>query len=274
MLVLARRRPYVDQLRADLVEGVRRERGRRARRQLDGGEDSSALAVTREGRWITLRIADATADPGKMTAELRAAGVGGEVRVRPVSPSLEGRWAAVETRPARPAKPGEAVSVTELVDEGPRGRDAADVRRLLRVDFEPDALRVPKDFEGRVLLTAGRAPRGNELYAESASAFARGEPLYCSGIDRLPRRAAERAIAQRGYAVHTVVEPLPPRRGGKPRPRGAADVVVGAQLASTRPMAPNVDRPKGRREMILYVAPSAGAPVVYRIPRQRCGRGR
>ena len=256
--------PYVRELRSELVHGIDRARSRRVRGRValaaaaaaaavaltlglwlpDGGGGSSALAVTKQDGWITLRIADATADPDQMTAELRAAGIDGEVTVRPVSPSLVGRWAAVETRPSAAAKPGEAVSVTELIDEPPRARDAADVERLLSIDFDPDALRVPEDFDGGVLLTAGREPRGDELYAESGSAFAPGEPLHCTGIERLPRSEAERAIAARGYEVHTVAEVE----------EGEGDVGVGAQLLSTRPMAPNVGRRTSRREIGINVS--------------------
>lgn len=289
--------PYVPQLRSQLVNGVARERARRKRRRrhvfagavvaalaaalvlgiatLDEGDRSTALAVTRDDRWITVEIADATAEPRRMTQELRDAGINGEVKVRPVSPSLVGRWAALEARPATPT-PGreQIVSITELVDEppGPTGGPGLPPieRRLFSIDFDRDKLRIPVDFKDRVVLTAGRAPQGEELYAESASAFAPKEPLHCTGIERLPPAQAERAIAARGYKVHTAFQPdfrLPPDR----QRRGKAKAVVSAQLVPTRPTAHGVGRPRSRNEIVLFVSSSASAPTPHGIPPQDCG---
>ena len=282
--------PYVRRLRAELVQAVGRAQTRHSRRRLvaatataalavalllgielaGDGHRSTALAVTKHDGWITLRISDATADPREMTNELRAAGIEGVVRVHPVSPSLVGKWAAVETRPPAPAAPGESVSATELANEPPGRRDRGDVDRLLSIDFAPEALRVPEDFRVRVLLTAGRAPRDGELYAESGSAFAAGEPLHCSGIERLSPAGAKRAIAAKGYEVHTVVQPAAARSGKPTARRADVDAVVGAQLLSTRPMAAGVGAPTSRREIVLYVSSSRTAPAPYGIPRQDC----
>lgn len=289
--------PFIHQLRADLVEGVARHRSRRRRRRhalaasglaalaallvlgigtLDDGDRSTALAVTRDEHWITVEIADATADPDRMTKELRAAGIDGEVTVKPVSPSLVGRWAAVEVHPSSPVDAGgnpneKVVSVTELVDEAP-GVDAGagtggDEDRLFSIDFEHDKLRIPAGFRDRVVLTAGRAPRGDELYAETGSAFGPGEPLRCSGVERLSPAEAEAAIAARGYEVHRVVQPDLRSREPVRDPK----FVIGAQLVGTRPMAPDVGTPRGRHEIILYVSSSSATPTPYGIPKQDCG---
>jgi hypothetical protein len=287
--------PYIERLRTELVNGVAREPARRKRRQrfaasalaavtavlvlgiatVDVSDRSTALAVSRDDRWITVEIADATADPRRMTQELRDAGINGEVKVRPVSPSLVGRWAALEARPATPLPGPEAiVSITELVDEPPGAAappSSGAERRLSAVDFHPDRLRIPVDFEDRLVLTAGRAPRGEELYAESASAFAPGEPLHCTGIERLSPARAETAVAAKGYRVHTVVETPPPRSGKPVQRRTRPRVVIGAQLLSTRPTARGVGPPRGRNEIVLYVSSSSSARTPYGIPPQHCG---
>jgi hypothetical protein len=293
--------PYIDRLRTELVEGVARDRPRRRRRRhvlaasavaalaallvlgigtLDGGDRSTALAVTRDDHWITVEIADATADPDRMTKELRAAGIDGEVVIKPVSPSLEGRWVALEVFASTPVQAGEnpnekIVSITELADEAPRGGPGAgrpNEDRLFAIDFDHDEMRIPNDFRDRVVLTAGRAPRGDELYTQSASAFAPGEPLHCTGIERLSPTAAEEAIAAKGFRVHRVVVPDPESLPGSPRPPvSGPDVVIGAQLLSTHRLAREAPSPHGREEMILFVSSAPKAPIVYPTPPQDCG---
>ena len=295
--------PFVDELRAELVEGAGRHRPRRMRRQtalaaaavaalavllvlgvgsLGDGDRSTALAVTRGDDWITVEIADATADPDRMTKELRAAGIDGEVVVKPVSPSLEGRWVAIEVFASTPVRAGEnpseeVVSITELVDEAPpgspgAGAGGADENRLFAVDFDHDEMRIPNGFRDRVVLTAGRAPAGDELFSHSASAFAAGEALHCTGIERLSPTAAEDAIAAKGFKVHRVVVPDPSSLPGSPGPPvGGPEVVVGAQLVPTHRLARDAPSPRGREEMILFVSTSAKAPIVYPTPPQDCG---
>ena len=111
---------YLDELRAELVGGIRRARRRQRRRvgagltaglaalvaavvltlvPLDRGP-SPALAVTRAAGWLELRVADVSAGPERLTRELRAAGVPGQVRVVGASPSLVGRWEVIEQRPS------------------------------------------------------------------------------------------------------------------------------------------------------------------------------
>ena len=297
--------PYLERLRADLVTGIARQRARRARRRrlgvagaavlvaaavplagaLDRGRGSAALAITKTPRWLELRIADATAGPERMTRELREAGVPGEVRVVPVSRSLVGRWAALETQPS-PSRERLDPGTRELLERHDRElrhkrrllnareraeverlhrrdreRDRVDVRRLNSIQFRPDVIRIPlsirEGFTGRLLLFAGRGPRNDELYAESGSAFESGEPLHCTGIERLSPAEAGRAIMALGYRV-VWADPAP-RRG-----RAPVGKILGARFFTTRD-----GQPRSRNEILVTVSKARLKP---RIPPQRCSR--
>jgi hypothetical protein len=63
-------------------------------------------------------------------------------------------------------------------------------------------VRILSSFEGRGYITLGRAARAGEAYASTASAFAPGEPLHCSGLlgatvaQALPRLESDHLQAQ------------------------------------------------------------------------------
>lgn len=154
---------YVEDLRSALVGGIARD-VRRRRRRLAGAlpavavvaaglaaglaprGPAHALAVTRTPETIELRIADATAGPGQLTRELRAAGIDGEVRTVPVEPALVGKWAA-------------AVEIANA--PGPE-----ETVRLDRIELSGGVVRIPVEqvraSTGRFLFLAGRAPSEGE----------------------------------------------------------------------------------------------------------------
>ncbi len=122
--------PYLDAFRAELLAGIAHTRRRRTLRRrfalavgavavaiplglagppggvTDGGTPtvlvSRALAITTEDGWIELRVVDPTADPERMTEELRDSGINGQVcTVLAPTPAAEGAWLAIaETRTA------------------------------------------------------------------------------------------------------------------------------------------------------------------------------
>jgi len=159
--------PFLDTLRTDLVAGIAARRRRHHRwvatlaasvllaataSALIGlpGGSRDALAIEHRGDWIELRIADADASAGEMTAELDDAGIDGEVRSVAVARELVGRWACVA--------------------EVPLGQDPRTALRLNELDYERTLVRVRRDFaerphEGRFVLLAGREPRSGERAA-------------------------------------------------------------------------------------------------------------
>lgn len=275
--------PYLEQLRGELVNGAARAHTHRARRRravtaaaipvaagalvlasgtIDGGKRSSALAVTKTRHATVLRLADPGAGGGQLTRDLHAAGIDGDVRTEPVSPSLVGTWRARFV-------PGDA--------DTSQSQDDFKAASVSIVGRAPTAL-VPSDFKGEAKLVVGRAARPGELYAFSGSAFGPGEALHCSGIDHLSPAEAERAIAAKGFRVHTVgTGPLAERphqgdRGGAARYVADAQVLAqpdrsdemaqpvlqAAVGADSRDLA-KLPAPTTQREMVLFVSSSREA---------------
>jgi hypothetical protein len=132
----------------------------------DGGA-TPALAVTRAGDTLELRIQDAGASGEELTRDLQAAGIDGEVRVIPVPPEMVGTWLVIEEASKRPAfdpkrPPQEQLGPEETV-------------RLDRIEFGRHVLRLPisqvRESSGHFILWAGREARAGEDVAASRGAF-------------------------------------------------------------------------------------------------------
>jgi hypothetical protein len=123
---------------------------------------ATALAVTREGNWLELRIQDAGASGAELTRELRDAGVDGEVRVIPVPSELVGTWVVIEEASKRP------------VPSPTAGEESV---RLNSIDFGRDLLRLPiaqvRESDGHFILWAGREAQPGEDVAADRAAFDR-----------------------------------------------------------------------------------------------------
>jgi hypothetical protein len=124
----------------------------------DGG--ATALAVTREGNWLELRIQDAGASGAELTRELRDAGVDGEVRVIPVPADLVGTWVVIEEASKRPV---------------PSSAAGEETVRLDTIDFGRELLRLPiaqvRESDGHFILWAGREAQPGEDVAADRAAF-------------------------------------------------------------------------------------------------------
>jgi hypothetical protein len=125
----------------------------------DGG-GAAALAVTRDGSWLELRIQDAGASGAELTRELRDAGVDGEVRVIPVPADLVGTWVEIEEASKRPV-PGPTAGEETV--------------RLDAIDFGRELLRLPiaqvRESDGHFILWAGREAQPGEDVAADRTAF-------------------------------------------------------------------------------------------------------
>jgi hypothetical protein len=130
----------------------------------DGGA-APALAVTRDGDTLELRIQDAGASGEELTRDLQDAGIDGEVRVIPVPPDMVGTWAAIEEASKRPFDPNQPTT----------GRE--EIVRLDRIEYGRELLRIPvakvRESEGHFILWAGRGARPGEDVAPSRAAFDR-----------------------------------------------------------------------------------------------------
>lgn len=150
----------LERLRADLVAGIaaRRRRARRRRRRAAAavlaagaaaalyvpawgpGDDHAALAITRDARWLEVRIVDDRAGRDEIVRELREAGIDAEVSLSPTSESGVGRFLGLEVEPRNVHAPS------------PEARAEVQLVRL-----HEGRLRVRTDFGGRVYLIVGRA---------------------------------------------------------------------------------------------------------------------
>ncbi len=123
-----------------------------------------ALAVERRDGWLVLRIADVSAGEDALTAELRDAGIRGEVRLLPVPPESVGTWAVISERADPPGTPRAVAPGHE------------EVVRLNSIRREGATLRIPiaevRESTGYFVLYAGRAARpGEELLRDGAHRF-------------------------------------------------------------------------------------------------------
>jgi hypothetical protein len=129
----------------------------------DGG-GAPALAVTRSGDWLELRIQNAGASGAELTRELRDAGVDGEVRVIPVPSELVGTWAVIEEASKRSGCSG----LQRAAGRGDRAPEHIECGR--------EVLRLPisqvRESSGHFVLWAGRAAEPGEDVAASPATFA------------------------------------------------------------------------------------------------------
>jgi hypothetical protein len=128
----------------------------------DGG-GAPALAVTRSGDWLELRIQDAGASGAELTRELRDAGVDGEVRVIPVPTEMVGTWVVIQESSKKQGVPDfDAPPVEETV-------------RLSTIEFGREVLRLPiakvRESSGHFILWAGREAQPGEDVAANRTAF-------------------------------------------------------------------------------------------------------
>jgi hypothetical protein len=159
--------PFLDRLGYELVGAIERRRRRALRRTagmasatlifgalaaalligLPGASPARALAITSDNSSVSVRVADATADPARMSAELSAAGVQAEVRAVPVAADDVGHWIAFGTLGAG----SEPSSTMRFV------RDLA-----TQIKAHPDFLTLQKGMQATILLVVGRAASPGE----------------------------------------------------------------------------------------------------------------
>jgi hypothetical protein len=194
--------PYIGELRARLVDGISRRR-RRRRSAAAGiaavtvaatlvalaqpGGDGTALAIERTDGWIELRVRDAAAGADEMTADLRGAGIDGEVLVVPVESGRVGAWVTAAELPnafcdmQRAFLRGETVPSAE-----------GETRLNEVVEQRRDVLRIRETFadrphDGFFVFVVGRAATGSEKADREVDVLALAAQARC-GIAVPPRK--------------------------------------------------------------------------------------
>jgi len=146
-------------------------------------QSASAVAFrsTPTGGVIAI-VTDPFATQKRLDASFAARGFDISVRLVPVSPSLVGTVVAISGDSAGIAPLGRGRCVT--------GGGAC-----------PIGIQVARGFRGHGSITLGRPARRGESYGSTASAFAPGEALHCSGLLGARVRDARGPLRSRGIAV-------------------------------------------------------------------------
>jgi hypothetical protein len=138
------------------------------------------------GQYIIARITDPYAARSNLRAAFEQEGLDIDVRLVPVSPSLVGTVIYM----------GESAgSGRERISALPGGRCVTGGGAC------PVGLRIPRHFAGHADISLGRMARTGEEYMSTASAFAPGERLHCSGLLGMPVARVRAALQARGLAV-------------------------------------------------------------------------
>lgn len=137
-----------------------------------GSYANAAMEIDRHGNTYTVRVKDAYADPGRFAEVFHRAGLDVNLRVVPVSPSLQ-RTIVREGFSGHPGHTG--------IGAGPNCPPArqSTCPLTMRIDLDPAA--VKGHWAAQAWL--GRAARPGEDYAQSASATRPGEALAGVPLD-------------------------------------------------------------------------------------------
>jgi len=131
---------------------------------------------------VIATVTDPFATQQRLDAAFATHGFQITVKLVPVSPSLVGTVVATDD---------DGTGITPLG----RGRCVTGGGAC------PIGIRVARGFRGRGSITLGRPTRRGESYASTASAFAPGEALHCSGLLGARVRDALATLRRRGIAV-------------------------------------------------------------------------
>lgn len=192
---------FFDHLGAELVRAARRDLQRVARRRARMARFAPVLGVMllvlvvlvvvrppsavagieieREGDSFVVRLVDVEADPVGIGQALRQAGLRVSVEVVSAAPSKVGRFVQLHQRAS-----------------GAPALEWIDVSNGAAAGF-----RVPVSYPGDLRLVIGRRAWPWEDYTVAASAYAPGEPLYCSDVWGLRVSEAEDRLADLGVRV-------------------------------------------------------------------------
>lgn len=259
---------FADTLRGELVDAARRNRTPVAttrRRRWAASAVAVALAAT-----IAVLVVAAVAPAPTADAAVRIETVRGRVVV--TLTDLEAGAAAVEHRLRRA---GLAVDV-ESVPVGPSkvgrflGERGSVPPELAIVRPGDDAtfvgFSVPVGWRGHVVLDIGRRARPGEPYGAFSDAYARGEPLACSGA--YGRRATDVTDVARRRGLDLVFQPIRADDVAAPPVPGAAI----ARSPHAKWIASDAVAVSARRVVVVLTADGTSPTAGSSSPTSGCPR--
>jgi hypothetical protein len=144
---------------------------------------AAGVAFHTDGRYIVADVTDPFAARDSLNAAFQQEGLDIKVNLLPVSPSVVG-------------------SVVYVGGSGSDGIQSIQSGACVTGGGGcPVGLRIPRDFSGQADITLGRSARAGEGYASSASAFAPGEELHCSGLLGISSERAAAELRSRGISA-------------------------------------------------------------------------
>jgi hypothetical protein len=145
---------------------------------------AAGVRFSTEGRYIVANVTDPSAAAADLRAAFQQKGFDIHIKLIPASPSIVGTVVYV----------GESPGASEIrsVQGGPCETGGGGC---------PIGLKIPRDFTGRADIALGRRADAGEEYGSTASAFAPGEELHCSGLLGAPVARAVAVLRDRGISA-------------------------------------------------------------------------
>ncbi len=143
---------------------------------------AAGVHFRRSHGFIVARITDPAASAAALRQAFAEEGLNIHLSLIPVSPSLVGTVVYI----------GEDGGGIQAIQGGPCVTGGGGC---------PVGLRIPADYAGEAYITLGREAQAGESYGSTASAFAPGEPLHCTGLVGKPVAVAQRELARRGLTA-------------------------------------------------------------------------
>ncbi|GAA4631780.1 hypothetical protein GCM10023196_062540 [Actinoallomurus vinaceus] len=171
-----------------------------------GPAEAQALAFTRHGDFVDVRIIDPNADPQRYRREFAAHHMDVDLQMRSASPSLAGTMISVDDG----SRTGTS-KITEI--DGARGCGNMWCKA---------GVRIPVGMRGRVTVIFGRAARPGEPYALAGDPTAWGEALQGLSLRNHAVADVRRMAGQRHVTIQRYFGEAPWKRPGVEPPRNFA----------------------------------------------------
>lgn len=165
----------------------------------------ATTVVVRGRSTIEVRAADALADPDRVVADLREAGIEARILAVPVDGQVAGTWWHLYFEPGvqidevvwAKLKAQVGVGVAQLPDE---------IRDAGRGVYHHEVLELPRDLPGPVTLIVGRERRPGEAEAPMDNELAPNGAFWCLRLLEVQPEEARSVLEELGYEVAWVHE--------------------------------------------------------------------
>lgn len=172
---------------------------------------AKALAFTRNGDYIDVRILDPDADPERYRQDFAAYGLSVDLKMKPASPSLVGALVSVSARQRMVVFHGDGFDI----------KDGTNSRRIKKIEGTDcgrtwclAGVSIPVDLHSPFEVTFGRAALPGERYEITGDPTARGEIL--EGMKPANKTVGEvRIMLQQRHATVSRYYKAPPEPAGR-----------------------------------------------------------